>query len=206
MDEIRAGVRKSIPEIQEIKDKDLQDKVVEAWAVALAETEYSSLDDMSGAADVDSAPLGGVSSQATHISAVAKMSMALADAFDATVGPLPLNRDHLLATAILHDVGKPYEWSERNRKRWRSDIPTYGYPGMRHAAYGAHLALIVGLPEDIAHGIANHCFEGNGVSRNLASTIVKMCDYGFWDIASRAGMLGEQIAGAFTRFAGTPEI
>jgi len=205
-EEIRIGVIKSLPEIQEIKDIDIREKVIDAWTLALSETEYASLEDMAGAADVDRSPLEGSSSQATHMRAVARMCIALVDAFEASVGPLPLDRDHMIAAALLHDVGKPYEWSERNRKRWRSDIPKYGYPAIRHPAYGAHIALNVGLPEDIAHAIAAHCFEGNSISRNLEATIAYICDYAFWDIASRAGMLGEQVAGRFSAFAGTPEI
>lgn len=205
-EEIRIGVIKSLPEIQEIKDKDLRNKVIDAWTLALFETEYASLEDMVGAADVDRTPLEGSSSQATHMRAVARMCIALVDAFETSVGSLHLDRDHMLAAALLHDVGKPYEWSAKNRIRWRSDIPNYGFPGLRHPIYGAHIAISVGLPEDIVHAIAAHCVEGNSISRNLEATIAFICDYAFWDIASRAGMLGTQVAGPFSAGSGRPEI
>ena len=43
MDELRAGVRQSLPEIAEIADEELADKVVEADAIALSETEFTGL-------------------------------------------------------------------------------------------------------------------------------------------------------------------
>ena len=36
MDELRESVRKSLPEVDEIADKELADKVVEAYALALS--------------------------------------------------------------------------------------------------------------------------------------------------------------------------
>jgi hypothetical protein len=43
MDELRAGVRKSLPEVEQITNKALRDKVVEAWALALSESEFASI-------------------------------------------------------------------------------------------------------------------------------------------------------------------
>ena len=36
MEELREGVRKQLPEVNEIRDKNLRDRVVEAWAISLA--------------------------------------------------------------------------------------------------------------------------------------------------------------------------
>ncbi len=197
MDEIRAGVCKTLPEINDIKDPELRKKVVECWALALSQTEYASLDDMPGSASPEVASMKGLT-QGDHMRVVARMAVAWADAVDSICGPLPFNRDYLIASAILHDVGKPYEFSPRNRARWREDPTRYGFPGIRHPAYGAHLALTVGLPEPIAHAIAAHCFEGVRYSRSLEGTIAHLCDYGFWEIANRSGLLGKQEAGMVT--------
>ena len=39
MEELREGVRKCLPEVDQVQNKDLRDKVVEAWAIALSESE-----------------------------------------------------------------------------------------------------------------------------------------------------------------------
>ncbi len=205
MDEIREGVRKSLPEIAEIKDPELRDKVVECWALALSQTEYPTLEAMSGSASPESAPMEGLT-QADHMRAVARMAVAWAEAVDSTCGPLPFNRDYLIASAILHDVGKPWEFSERNRARWRQNPTIWGFPGVRHPAYGAHLAMMVDLPEPIVHAIAAHCFEGERYSRSLEGTIAHLCDYGFWEIANRGGLLGKQEAGMISRFPDGPAL
>lgn len=67
----------------------------------------------------------------------------------------------LIAGALLHDVGKPYEFSPRNQERWQANPALAGYPAMRHPIYGANIALKAGLPESIVHAVATHCREGN---------------------------------------------
>ena len=46
MAELRAGVRKSLPELDLISDQGLRDRVVEAWALALSETEFQRIEDL----------------------------------------------------------------------------------------------------------------------------------------------------------------
>jgi len=44
MEALRAGVRSSLPELALIKDDELRDKCVEAWALALSQTEFERID------------------------------------------------------------------------------------------------------------------------------------------------------------------
>jgi len=39
-------VRKLLPEVNEIQDTDLRERVLEAWAISLAETEFASIDEI----------------------------------------------------------------------------------------------------------------------------------------------------------------
>lgn len=48
MRELSEGVLRSLPELDLIKNEDLRSKCVEAWALALAETEFESIDDIRG--------------------------------------------------------------------------------------------------------------------------------------------------------------
>ena len=57
MDELRKSVRKSLPEVNEIEDKDLGDKVVDAWAFALSKTEFTSIEQIRASGLPDSPAL-----------------------------------------------------------------------------------------------------------------------------------------------------
>ena len=47
LDELRAGVGRSLPEVFEIEDEILRGKVIEAWALGLSQTEFTSIDPVS---------------------------------------------------------------------------------------------------------------------------------------------------------------
>ena len=104
------------------------------------------------------------------------------------VGALDVDRDLLLAAALCHDLGKPFEFSPENRARWSGDPARWGEPSLRHPVYGTYVALTAGLPEEVAHVCAAHSMEGDNVKRSLIATIVHFADYAYWDILERAGL------------------
>src|SRR4051794_11779430 len=117
MDELRASVRASFPELTQIQDDDLRGKVVEAWALALSQTEYERVEDIPGSAVPTAGEMRG-GTQVEHIRGVTQIALAMVDILERLGGPLGVDRDLLLASALCHDVGKPYEYSPRNRARW----------------------------------------------------------------------------------------
>src|SRR6185503_15056023 len=119
MDALRDGVRASLPEIALIQDPDLRDKVVEAWAVALSETEFERIEDIPPTG-VPGSPAMRRGTQADHCRGVATMALGLVDGLEQAVGPIDVNRDILIASGLCHDVGKPFEFSPRNLDRWRA--------------------------------------------------------------------------------------
>jgi len=127
--------------------------------------------------------------QTEHIRGVTRMALAMADALQAVVGPLEIDRDLLIACALCHDVGKPFEFSPRNQARWKEHPAAAGYPAIRHPVYGVHVALTVGLPEAVVHTAGAHSGEGERVVRSLENTIVHYADYAFWDVLVSAGAL-----------------
>jgi len=182
------SVRKSLPEVEEIQDESLREKVVEAWALALSETEFRSLDDMPCSPRPGMGEVPGLT-QAHHLRGTARLALAMARAMEETSGPVGVERDDLIAGGLLHDLGKPYEYSPANRARWDGDPRASGRPAIRHPVYGAHLALLVGLPEGIAHIVAGHSAEGENITRSLAATIVHYADHAYWEILRSAGRL-----------------
>jgi 23S rRNA maturation-related 3'-5' exoribonuclease YhaM len=185
---LRAAVRQSLPEVDKIADESLRAKVIEVHALALSETEFERLEDIPEPEEGPGATPLRYGSQADHYRAVARMSMALADALESVYGPLGIDRDILVASALCHDVGKAFEFSRHNQARWKANPALSGFPAIRHPVYGVHLGLVVGLPESIVHCIGGHSLPGEGalIQASLETTIVKYCDHSFWKILERA--------------------
>jgi putative nucleotidyltransferase with HDIG domain len=188
MGDLREGVRRSLPEIDEIQDEALREKVVEAWAFALSETEFARIEEIKASGNPNTPPLKE-GTQADHLRAVARIAQGIADGLEAVHGDIGIDRDLLWACALCHDVGKPFEFSPRNQARWRRDIGAAGYPAIRHSVYGVHVALTVGLPEAVAHTAGAHSGEGELIQRSLENTLVHYADHAYWWVLDRADRL-----------------
>ena len=187
-DELRARVRAELPEVEEIRDPELRHRVIEAWALALAASSFGAI------ADIEASGNPGVNrlkrgSQTDHIRGVTRMALALAEQLQAQLPDLAIDRDVLIAGALCHDVGKPWEFDPANRRRWEADPRAAGLPSIRHPAFGVHVCLTVGLPEEVAHCAAAHSGEGELLVRSLENTVVHHADYAFWGICRAGGLL-----------------
>ena len=187
-EDLKPGVRENLPEVDDISDADLRDRVVTAWAMALSETEFKRIDEIRPSGNPDSPALKS-GSQADHLRGVARIALAMADSLEGVLGSIGFDRDLLLASALCHDIGKPFEFSPANQKRWKTDPRASGFPAMRHPVYGAHIAISAGLPEAVCHAAGGHSGEGELVVRSLENTIVHHADHAFWRILAAAGML-----------------
>jgi putative nucleotidyltransferase with HDIG domain len=187
-DKLRAGVRKCLPEVENIKNVELRNKVVEAWAFSLSQTEFTSIDQIKPSGNPNTPPLKE-GTQSQHLRAVACIAHGIADGLEKVHGDIGIDRDLLWACGLCHDVGKPFEFSPKNQKRWKNDIGAAGYPAIRHSVYGVHVALTVGLPEAVAHTAGAHSGEGELIKRSLENTLVHYADHAYWNVLERAGKL-----------------
>lgn len=187
---MREAVRKSLPELAEIKDPNLREKVVDAWVLALAETEFQRIEDIPGIGGPDAPPIKNAT-QVEHLRVTAQFAIGMMDAVEKVFGPYDVNRDEVIAGALLHDVGKAFELSPRNRARWEANPHKTGLPPMRHPVYGVHIVLQAGLPESIAHIVGSHSrhSEGQFVETSLEAQIVQFADYTSWRVMDKANMM-----------------
>ena len=176
--EIRAGVFKTLPQMMEIQNEELREKVADAWAFSLQINGYKHIEDMPGSGMPEASSLGD---QSMHIRAVGYNAVSLYEnlckAYERDMG---LDRDLLIACALLHDVGKPYEYNPENRARWAANYKFTGAPNARHPAYGTYIAITCGLPEEVVHVCACHSPEGRFVTRSAYATLVHYADDGSW--------------------------
>lgn len=185
----RESVRRSFQdELSQIRDEDLRDRVVEAWAYALSQSEFTRIEDIRASGNPTTPALVD-GTQADHIRGVARMAQGLADGLEQVHGDIGIDRDLLWACGLCHDVGKPFEFSPRNQERWQRDVGASGYPAIRHSVYGVHVALTVGLPEAVAHTAGAHSGEGELIKRSLENTLVHYADAAYWRAMERANRL-----------------
>ena len=187
-EELRQNVIKSLPELEEIGDDSLRNKVIDAWAYSLSRSSFTSIDGIRPSGNPDTAALKS-GTQTDHIRGVTQLAIAISDSMAKQFPQWPIIRDLLVACDLCHDVGKPYEFDPVNQERWMKQPGTSGLPAIRHTQYGTHVCLTVGLPEEVCHASGCHSGEGELVQRSLHVTIVHHADYAFWATAKAGGQL-----------------
>lgn len=149
-------------ELAQLQDRMLGEKVVRTWAQAML---------ISGSTDLSSdlrmnPELSGIGLE--HVRAVVKLSTAMADAL--TSGhQTTLDRDVVVAGALLHDVGKLPEYSSVGGHVLASTL-------VRHAFSGVAIAAAQGVPTPVLHIIAYHSIEGQRVRRTAECEVVFRAD------------------------------
>jgi putative nucleotidyltransferase with HDIG domain len=184
----RRQVCQELPEVALIGDPRLREKVVEAWAYALVNSSFKSIRDIppAGNPDVNEAKRGD---QTDHLRGVTRLAIGIAKEMGSAYPELGIDTDVVIAGGLLHDVGKAWEFDPANRDRWKQSQKRFGRPSVRHPAYGAHICLSVGLPEEIAHIAMAHSGEGELLVRSLECMIVHQADYTFWNTLLAGGLL-----------------
>lgn len=197
-DALRAQVLEELPEMAQIGDAALRTKAIDAWALALARSSFSSIREIppAGNPDVNEARRGD---QTDHLRGVTRLAIGIATEMQSAYPELTIDMDTIIAGGLLHDVGKAWEFDPENRKRWKTSQHRYGKPSIRHPGYGAHICLTVGLPEEIAHIAMAHSGEGELLVRSLACMIVHQADYTFWNTLLAGGQLKPETVQAAKR-------
>ena len=185
---IRKSVIESLPEAKEIRNAELRERVYDAWAMSLATSGFSRIEEIPPSGVPDSPPMKR-GTQADHLRSVARISFAIAKELKDNFGLSNLDMDEVIAGGLCHDLGKPFEFDPKNQERWKSDPAKTGWPSIRHTVFGVHIALSAGLPEKIAHIAGAHSMEGKYVKRSLVGEIVHYADMGFWGLLEKAGIL-----------------
>ena len=162
-----------LPEIDDVEDNALRERVIAAWMAAVKRGGWSE-------EELEAIPftllIEGVSvGLFAHVRAVTQTAVAIARVLEDTYGDsIELNRDRLIAAGLLHDVGKLLEYerdAEGNIRKGRSGKL------LRHPISGAVLAGELGIPEEILHVIAGHSKEGDFSPRTVEGVIIHHADF-----------------------------
>jgi hypothetical protein len=169
---MREILESMIPEFAEIRDGDLRRRTVSVWEHALREGGWTPEDlrRMPFTILVDKVPISFVEHVRTVCRLCIEMARVLRDAYGNRV---TIDRDHLVAGALLADVGKLLEYEERGGRFVKSRHGTF----LRHPFTGVGLAFREGIPEEVLHVIAVHSKEGDAFKRSPEAIIFHHADF-----------------------------
>ena len=161
------------PEIDEIKETALQEKVIACWVEAIEFRGWTEklLRNIPFTLLAEGVQITFID----HVRAVCRMCIAVDDVLEDVHGAkkASTNRDYLVAGALLADVGKLMEFEIVDGKPIKSDYGKH----IRHPFSGVGLAFKHGLPSEVMHVIATHSKEGVGEKRSSESIIFHHCDF-----------------------------
>ena len=169
---MKERLQDKFPEIKLITDENLRSKTIAAFleAMTLGGWRIEDLDRLPFTLLIPNNPV----SLLQHMRGVVQTAVKIADVMDEFYNHYyTLDRDILLAGAILHDVGKLMEYMESEKGFAKSHVGKI----MRHPFSGAALAMKHGLPDEVQHIIATHAHEGDDGYRSPASVIVHHADF-----------------------------
>ena len=150
-------------ELQWIIDIDLRNKVVEVWKKAADRGNWTSLNDIPFTLLFENSGL--LTDHTKRIAQLARSIMQIREE--------DIDRDHLIAGALLHDVGKLLEYELHNGRIIKSE---YG-KRFRHPISGSQLAKECNIPDEVIHIIYAHSHEGDNSKRSPEAIIVHHCDF-----------------------------
>ena len=161
------------PEAELLKDAKLREQVIACWVEAIEFRGWT--EELLRAIPFTLLAENVQITFINHVRAVCRMCIACDDVLDDIHGAnkTSVNRDYLIAGALLADIGKLLEFEIINGKPVKSDYGKH----IRHPFSGVGLAFKYGVPSEVMHVIATHSKEGAGEKRLPESIIFHHADF-----------------------------
>jgi len=179
---MRDKIEKLFPELSEIRDAGLRDKVIAVWTESITKGGWEPQ-------ELEAIPFTLLAGKIEmrfieHVRSCVKMCLVVEKVLNEIWGDrVPIQHDHLIAGALLADVGKPLEYAKKDGKIVK------GHAGdmLRHPFSGVGMCYKHGLPDEVMHIVATHSKEGDHVQRTIESIIFHHADFIDFDIAKAIG-------------------
>jgi putative nucleotidyltransferase with HDIG domain len=169
---MKKKLQELIPEFTLINDETLRNNVIRVWidAMKAGGWEIDDLTKIPFTLLIPDCPANFVE----HTRGVAMVSHAAAKILTELYGKnLHLTMDHLVAGALLHDIGKLLEYEKKDGKYVQSKCGK----ALRHPFSGLGIAFGKGIPDEVLHMIATHAKEGDMGKRTPESVIIHHADF-----------------------------
>lgn len=179
---MRDEILRLLPEINEIHDLDLREKVIAVWTESITTGGWTP----AALVEIPFTLLAGKIEMRfmEHVRSCARMCLAVERVLQDIWGDrVPVNHDVLLAGALLADAAKPMEYARRQGELTRSRRGEL----LRHPFTGVALCYKHGLPDEVMHIVATHSGEGDMMQRSIESIIFHHVDFIDFDAAKALG-------------------
>ena len=161
----RIPIEALYPEVESITDAPLKAAVGAVWDELWAASRWADPADVRTSGEINTPNL-------PHTRSVLQISLAMADAFAAHHG-LQINRDYLIASAVLQDASKVVEYApSADGGAIKTEIGR-NYP---HAFWCAHLGAKHGLPAQVCDTILTHSPSAGRLPLSLEGKILFFAD------------------------------
>lgn len=181
------------PDLMQISDSALRDKVAAVWNEAITSgcggkgwtfDELRAVKFTLLAGDIEMTFIDHLNSCCRQCIAIAKV---LRESFKANGREIvPINLDHLIAGSLLADCGKPLEYDkDASGKVIQGNFGAL----LRHPFSGVAMCYKHGIPAEVMHIVATHSHEGDKVQRSIESIIFHHADFVDFDIAKYLGAM-----------------
>lgn len=170
-EDIHREILEIFPIIEQIQAPELREKVIKAWVRALREGSFKNLEDIPFSITIPEESL------VQHIKWVMEVALFIASLIEKGMG-ISINRDLLIASVLLHDLGKAFEYKKKGNRYVKSDI---GEKFM-HGFWGTFIALEERVSRDLAHLIVTHSKDSPEHPQLLEGIILHYADFAHADI------------------------
>ncbi len=174
----REELIENMPEFNLIEDKELRENTISVWEEAVNYRNWT-------ANELLSIPFTLLADNVKvmfleHVRTVCKMCVACDEVLTEAYGDrkTPINRDILVAGALLCDVGKLMEYDKENGKVVKSKHGKY----LRHPFSGVGLCFKYNIPDEVMHLVAVHSHEGDKFGRSPEAIILNHADFIDFDL------------------------
>lgn len=160
------------PEINWINDEDLREKTLSCWIYAIDHSPLTieDLKTIPFSLLIKDCEVTFINHKRTAVQLAVEMARIMTQNFGQSI---TVNMDHLIAGAILIDVGKLLEYDKVDERLTTSKAGKL----LRHPFSGVGIADRFGLPPEVQHIIATHSVEGDVGKRTVESIIVHHADF-----------------------------
>ena len=162
MEEKENYIQRLFPRVNNINDDGIRKKVIDLWWGTWKGSGFEKIEDLS---QWQPAKEKLNISNVDHTNQVVECALAMATVVEGKQG-VKIERDTLIAGAILHDVDKLLIFHPTSGETTKMGSH------LAHTTIGAHLALQAGLPLGIVHTIAAHSSHYSSVSPGSVEAVI----------------------------------
>ncbi len=172
------NVENAFPEIATIQDSKLRSQVTACWLDALHQSKYTAFEEAIFALTMLECRL------IDHVRAVTSIAMQIVEIL-VQFHQIPVNRDYVLAGALLHDLDKLIIY-EKTTQGYQEAKILKQFP---HGYLGARIAHAHGVPPEIEHLILSHTRHQLVSPATIEAIIVHYADFADFDALALTSQL-----------------